>query len=212
MSSSKNFNFRQHQAIKQNYRKKWLELNPTLNDKSGIYILYRMDEIGIKYGYVGQAKHILDRLSQHSIGRKQHIDLSLVKHGYYSNDNIYGWAVTFINCPISELDSKEQQYIKELADKGYQLRNKTSGSQSEGKRQIDEYKPRKGYRDGIEQGKISLARELKDIATKYLNISLKEEKKNHKTAIRMFDKFMYLLNYGDITKDKSESISKDESN
>lgn len=54
---------------------------------------------------------------------------------------------------MSELDKWEQHYIKMYADNGYQLRNKTSGSQGAGKAKIDEYRPSKGYRDGIEQGR-----------------------------------------------------------
>ena len=52
-----------------------------------------------------------------------------------------------------------KKYRDALADGGYQLRNKTSGSQGEGKSQIAEYKAVKGYRDGLEQGRKNLAKE-----------------------------------------------------
>ena len=43
------------------YKKELLKLNPKLNNESGIYIYTRTDEDGIKYFYVGQSVHILDR-------------------------------------------------------------------------------------------------------------------------------------------------------
>lgn len=167
-------------------------VNPDLNQKSGIYFLTRIDEDGIRYAYIGQAKHILSRLAAHLVGF-QHIDLSLKKHGLYSNKNIYGWKVGFLNFPESMLDEREQYYIRQYALAGYQLRNKTSGSQGEGKRQIDEYRPQKCYRDGLEQGRKNLAKELSNIIEKHLTVSLKEEKKNNKISIRAMEKFFDLL-------------------
>lgn len=57
-----------------------LSINSTLNDDSGIYFLTRTDEDGIKYAYIGQAKHILTRIAQHLVGY-QHIDLSIKNTG-----------------------------------------------------------------------------------------------------------------------------------
>lgn len=185
-------NIAKAKAIERKNKEKFLKLNPELNEKSGIYFLTREDENGIKFAYIGQARQILTRLAQHLVGY-QHIDLSLKKHGLYSEDNIYGWKVFAINYELSELNEKERYYIKMYANHGYQLRNKTAGGQDEGKAQIDEYKPRKGYRDGIEQGRKALARELKDILEKHLIIELKPEKKANKTSQRMFEKFMWLL-------------------
>lgn len=153
----------------------------------------REDENGIKYAYIGQAKHILTRLAQHLVGYEQHIDLSLKKHGLYSKDNHYGWKVGFLNFPEDKLDEKEQYYIRQYAQNGYQLRNKTSGSQGAGKNQIDEYRPAKGYRDGIRQGKISLARELSQIIDKHLAISIQPGKENNKISIRALEKFKTLI-------------------
>ena len=179
-------------AIEKKNKERLLEVNPNLDDKSGIYFLTRKDENGIRYAYIGQAKHILTRLAQHLVGY-QHIDLSLKKHGFCSNENPYGWSVGFKNYDESLLDEKEKYYIKLYADYGYQLRNKTAGGQGEGKSQIDEYRPQKGYRDGVQQGRKALARELKDIADKHLVIELKAEKKANKTSQRMLEKFMDLL-------------------
>ena len=74
--------FRQAKAIEAKNKRKWLALNPKLDESSGIYILRRQDENGFRYAYVGQAKRILTRLSQHLSGY-QHIDLSLKSHGLY---------------------------------------------------------------------------------------------------------------------------------
>lgn len=185
-------NFRKAKAIEYQNKQRLLRANPYLDEKSGIYVLTREDEDGIRYAYIGQAKHILTRLAQHLVGY-QHIDLSLKKHGFYSSENIYGWKIDFIYFSLNDLDAMEQYYIRKYANNGYQLRNKTSGSQGEGKRQIDEYRPSKGYRDGLEQGKRNLARELSHIIDKHLVISLKEEKKNNKVSIKALDKFNALL-------------------
>lgn len=186
-------NPRQRYAIEAKNRKRLLEVNSSLTDESGIYFLTRTDENGFRYAYIGQAVHILQRLAQHLVGY-QHIDLSLKKHGLYADDNPYGWKIGFLNFPISELDKQEQHYIKVYADSGYQLRNKTSGSQGEGKAKIDEYRPTKGYRDGLRQGKINLARELSSIAEKHLRIELREDKQGNKVSERQLEKFYELIN------------------
>ena len=141
-------NFRQRLAIDKANKNKLLKHNEDLNDESGIYFLVREDENGIKYAYIGQAKHILTRLAQHLVGY-QHIDLSLKKHGLWSEENPYGWKAYHMNFFEWQLDEKEKHYIKLYARNGYQLRNKTAGGQGEGKVQIDEYKPSKGYYDGL---------------------------------------------------------------
>lgn len=179
-------------AIEKKNRERILEVNPHIDDGSGIYFLTRTDEDGFRYAYIGQAVNLLSRLAGHLKGY-QHIDLSIKSHGLYSTDNIYGWKIGFMNYPAEELDKWEQYWIKKYADGGYQLRNKTSGSQGEGKKQIAEYKPPKGYRDGIQQGRINLARELSNIADKHLVISLKPEKQNNSISQKQYQKFMELL-------------------
>lgn len=185
-------NIRQAKAIEHQNKKKLLEVNPKLDEKSGIYFLTRTDEDGFKYAYIGQAKHILTRLAQHLVGY-QHIDLSLKKHKLYADDNPFGWKVNFLHFPESQLNEKEQHYIKEYALNGYQLRNKTSGSQGAGKSQIDDYRPQKGYRDGLDQGRKNLARELNHIIDKHLVVSIKPEKVNNKVSIKAFEKFREIL-------------------
>ena len=186
-------NIKQAKAIEYKNRQRLLAVNPNLDDKSGIYFLTRTDENGFRYAYIGQAVKILQRLASHLVGY-QHIDLSLKKHGLFSADNIYGWKIGFLHYPQDMLDEMEQKYILQYAQSGYQLRNKTAGGQGEGKSQIDEYKPTKGYRDGLEQGRKNLAKELSNIIDKHLIVSLKPEKQNNKVSIRAFEKFNELLN------------------
>lgn len=188
-------NVKQVKAIEYKNKKKLLAINPKLDDKSGIYFLTREDENGFKFAYIGQAKHILTRLAQHLVGY-QHIDLSLKSHGLYSTDNPCGWKIGFMHFPLSALDEKEQYYIKQYANAGYQLRNKTAGGQGEGKSQINEYKPVKGYRDGIKQGRKNLAKELSHIIDKHLEVSIKADKKHNQVSIKAYQKFNDLLSEG----------------
>ena len=185
---------RKAKAIEQKNKKRLLEVNPKLDDGSGIYFLTRIDENGFKYAYIGQAKHILTRLAQHFVGY-QHIDLSLRKHNLYSADNPHGWKVNFLHFSESQLNEKEQHYIKEYALNGYQLRNKTGGSQGEGKTQINEYRPSKGYRDGLAQGYKNAVKEIRNIIDKHLIVTLKPDKANNKVSQKAFEKFNEILNY-----------------
>lgn len=188
--------FKQAKAVEKKNKEKFLAVNPYLDEKSGIYILTREDENEFRYAYIGQAVHVLTRLAQHLAGF-QHIDLSLKKHGLYSKENPYGWTVDSYSYSENDLDTQEQYWIKKYADMGFQLRNKTSGSQGEGKVQIADYRPHKGYRDGLEQGRKNLAKELSNIADKHLVISLKPEKSGNKVSERQLVKFMELLKFDD---------------
>lgn len=187
-------NIAQAKAIEKSNKQRLLKINPKLDDESGIYFLTRTDEDNISYFYIGQAVHILTRLAQHLVGY-QHIDLSIKKRGLYSADNPYGWKVNFMHYPKYELDKWEQYWILEYTKRGYQCRyNKTGGGQGEGKEKINEFRPAKGYRDGIKQGKINLARELSSIAEKHLKIEIREDKKNNKVSQKQFEKFKELMN------------------
>lgn len=195
MVEIKKRNIAKAKAIEKKNREFLLKLNPNLNDGGGIYFLTRKED-GFKYAYIGQSRSsagILTRLCQHMVGYKQHIDLSIRKHGLYSEENPHGWKVGAINVPDNELDEKEQYYIKLYASQGYQLRNVSLGGQGEGRNMINETKPSKGYRDGIQQGKKSLSRELSSIIEKHLTISLKPEKSGNKISQKAFEKFKELL-------------------
>lgn len=188
--------FKKAKAIEKKNKERLLKVNPKLNEDSGIYFLTRIDENGFKYAYIGQAIHLITRLSQHLVGY-QHIDLSLKKHGLYDAEtNQYGWKIGFLLYKDAELDDAEQHWIKKYADGGYQLRNKTSGSQGEGKSQIAEYKASKGYRDGLDQGRKNLAKELSHIAEKHLTIEIRADKRGNKISERQYEKFMELMKDG----------------
>ena len=190
-------NIAQIKAIEKKNRERLLKMNPNLNDRSGIYFLTRTDENDISYFYIGQAVNIIQRMCGHLTGY-QHIDLSIKKRGFFSEENPYGWKLNFINYPKSDLDKMEQYWILEYIKKGYQCRyNKTAGGQGEGKEKINEFKPSRGYRDGLKQGEKNLARELSSIAEKHLKIEIREDKKNNKTSQRQYEKFMDLLKVGD---------------
>ena len=185
-------NIQKVKAIESQNKRKILSVNQNVDESSGIYFLTRADENGIQYAYIGQAKHLLTRLAQHLSGY-QHIDLSLKKHGMFSEGNVYGWKINFLHYPENELDEHEQFWIKRYAKNGYQLRNKTAGGQGEGKKQISEYRPAKGYYDGITQGKKTLARELSHIMEKHLTVELKPEKRGNKVSEKQLEKFNRLL-------------------
>ncbi len=189
-------NYRQLYAIQKKNEQRLLAVNPKLNNGSGIYFLTRTDENGVSYFYIGQSVTCLTRLCSHMVGF-QHIDVSLKKRGLYSSDNPYGYKVNMINYPREELDKWEQYWILEYTKKGYQCRyNKTGGGQGN-KEKINEYRPTKGYRDGIAQGRKNLARELKDIIEKHLTVEIKPEKASNKVSQKQFEKFKELLSEGD---------------
>lgn len=194
---SQHKNIAQIKAIEKKNRERLLKVNPNLNDRSGIYFLTRTDENDISYFYIGQAVNIIQRMCGHLTGY-QHIDLSIKKRGFYSEENPYGWKLNFINYPKSEIDKMEQYWILEYTKRGYQCRyNKTAGGQGEGKEKINEFKPSRGYRDGLKQGEKNLARELSSIAEKHLKIEIRDDKKNNKISQRQYEKFIDLLKVGE---------------
>lgn len=188
-----NVNYKQLYAIKKNNEKRILSVCPRMKNQSGIYFYTRTDENGISYFYIGQSVDCLERNVSHLSGY-QHIDLSIKKRGFYSEENPYGWKLDFIHYPREKLDEMEQYWILEYTKKGYQCRyNKTAGGQGAGKEKINEFKPAKGYYDGVKQGKKSLAKELSHIAEKHLEIRLKPEKQGNKVSEKQYEKFMDLI-------------------
>lgn len=186
-------NYRQVFAIQKKQREQLLKLNPNLTNNSGIYLFLRTDPDGITYFYCGQSVHCLDRLISHMNGYS-HIDLSIKKRKLYSEDNPYGWKIKMAEYPIEKLDEMERYWILEMQKRGYQARyNKTAGGQGEGKEKINEYKPAKGYRDGIKQGKKSLARDLSGIIDKHLEVKIQPGKENNKVSQKQRDKFFELI-------------------
>lgn len=180
-------NYRQIYARKAECEKRIKEVCPDCPNTSGVYFILR-EEDGFRYGYIGKARHLLERLGQHLIGY-QHIDLSIKKHGLWSEKNQTGYKIHFLQFPESELDEKERYFIQRYANAGWQMRNVESGG-TNGKTDIAERRPARGYWDGIDQGEKRLARELKHIIDTHLVISLK---KQTKTAQKALEKFYALL-------------------
>lgn len=185
-------NYKQLYAIQAENRKRVLRCNPEVPTRSGIYILLR-EEAGIRYAYVGQAVNLLRRLADHLQGY-QHIDLSLKKHKLWSEQNPSGWRILFFEFPAEELDEKEQQYIREYANAGYQLRNKTIGGQGAGKKGLENEKPSKTYRDGLKQGYKNAQREIAHLFELHLNFSTKKTPPT-KTQEKAAEKFLDFLKF-----------------
>lgn len=186
-------NWKQLKAIEAKNKDRILEVCPTVNDASGIYIMTRY-EGGFKYAYIGQAKRLLTRLAQHLSGY-QHIDLSIKRHGLWSDENPTGWQIEFMNCPEEQLDSFEREMIQQHANLGYQLRNKTAGGQDSGKFGIDDNRPAKGYYDGLQQGYENARKEVKHLFDLHLVAAIKANKPN-KTQEKALQKFYDFINGG----------------
>lgn len=195
-------------AKKQETRQRIIKLCPSINDNSGIYFFTRTDENGIRYAYVGQAKHLLSRCAQHLLGY-QHIDLSIKKHGLYNDKNEYGYKLDYVNLPESQLDAYEREYIQKYASWGFQLRNATLGGQDSGKQVIDSKTP-KGYHDGLKQGYENARKEIKELFTKYLMVSVKSQEDTFKkdgtikeVYQRKYNEFIEWLKGGEENEEKN---------
>ena len=186
-------NYKQVFAIKAANEKRILAVCPDCPNTSGIYFFLRSED-GFNYGYVGQAKHLLDRLASHLSGY-QHIDLSIKKHGLYSANNPTGYKVHYLGCPIEMLDEMEQKYIKMYANAGYQMRNATIGGQGKGKMGLDNSRQPKGYYNGIEQGEKN-ARKLVQKWFKHLDFTTKKTPPT-KNQQKAFERFTEYLNGGE---------------
>ena len=186
-------NYRQMKAIyakKKENQDKILEACPNCPNTSGIYFLLR-EENGFRFGYIGKAKHLLERLGSHLAGYKQHIDRSLKKYGLWSEENPTGYKVHFLEFPEDVLNEKEQYYIQKYANAGYQLRNIESGGNL-GKTDIGERKPAKNYYDGLSQGYRNAQKFVASLFEKHLDYKQKSDKpnKNQEKAMAKFKDFL----------------------
>lgn len=162
---------------------------PTITNDSGIYVLYRQNGEE-KVAYVGQSIHLLTRLAEH-LGGWQWIDMSLKKWGLYSETNPKGYAIWVGYFPIERLDDEERVYVQLMQEKGYELRNLTTGGQDKGKQKIGVWKPAKTYNDGIKQGYHNAQREVAHWFDKSLDYSIKGEiNKNKEKALEKFKFFL----------------------
>lgn len=192
MSKEKRTNYKQIYAMKTERENRIKKICPNIPYSSGIYVFWRIDEAGIRRAYCGQAVKLCERCASH-LAEYDHIALSLKKHGFYNKENPNGWKLWFETCDANELDEKEVERIKQLADSGFQMYNVTAGSQSKGRLVTGQYKPPKTYHQGIQAGKKSLAKQLSDIIQKHLTVSIREEKRGNKVSEKMLEKFWELL-------------------
>ena len=182
-------NYRKIYARKAECERRIKEVCPDCPNTSGIYFILR-EENGFKFGYIGKAKHLKERLGQHLIGY-QHIDLSIKKHGLWSEENQTGYKIHFLQFPESELDEKERYFIQKYANAGWQMRNVESGG-TNGKTDIADRRPSKTYRDGLAQGYLNARREVAHWFDLHLNVSMKKPTKNAEKALAKFQEFINL--------------------
>lgn len=183
-------NYRDFLDKRKEQAKSLIAINPGLSNVPGIYIFKRY-EGKFKYAYVGQAVKILNRLIDHLNGYDTHIDKSLRKHKLWSVKNRTGWTVDFIRFSESELNSKETEYIARMHEEGYQLLNKTSGSQGVGKVGIELNKDGRGYLEGLKNGYLKAKKEFAVFFEKYLDFAIKG--KTNKIKERKYNEFSELL-------------------
>jgi hypothetical protein len=161
---------------------------PNISHASGIYFYTREDKDG-KHCYIGKAVDLIERNIAHCMGYSQHIDKSIKSRGFYSVNNPFGWKLNVLYYPKDKLDHWERHWISLYRDAGYHLYNIESGG-TDGKTIIGERKPPKNYRDGLEQGRKSLARELRHIIDTHLEIKLRKDTKISQKALAKFWDFL----------------------
>jgi hypothetical protein len=157
--------------------------------RSGIYFYIREDMDG-KHAYIGKAVDLTERTISHMNGYQQRIDISLKSRGFYSELNPSGWKLDVLYYPKAELDKWEQYWIEQYRNAGVDLYNVESGG-TDGKTIIGERKSPKSYREGVEYGKKSLARELRHIIETHGFVI--EPSKQNKVTEKALNKFWELL-------------------
>ena len=183
-------NYKKTYAIKKANEERILKVCPNCPNTSGIYFLLR-EENGFKYAYIGQAIRLRERLTSHLSGY-QHIDLSIKKHGLWSEENPTGYKVHFLEFPESLLDEMEQKYIKQYANAGYQMRNSTAGSQGKGKHGLDNQKQPRTYYEGLNNGYERARKEISHLFNLHLDYTTKNQPptKLQEKAILKFKDFL----------------------
>lgn len=177
-----------------------LKLNPKIEDKPGIYLIWRVDPFtNVHVCYVGQAKKILERLAKHLL-QYQKIDNSIRKHGLYDKEkNPGGYMFSCIQeCEPQFLDEFEKICINNYIKEGWVLENISGGGQGERADDIHERKASKGYLDGLKQGYKNCLRDVKEFFDKYLDYVIKEprltaKKKPVVIKQKKYDEFKSML-------------------
>ena len=183
-------NYKQIYAIKKANEERILKVCPNCPNTSGIYFLLR-EENGFRYAYIGQAVRLRERLGSHLSGY-QHIDLSIKKHGLWSEENPTGYRVHFLEFAENLLDEMEQKYIKQYANAGYQMRNATSGSQGVGKKGLDNQKQPRTYYEGLNNGYERARKKVSHLFDLHLDYTAKKHPptKLQEKALQKFKDFL----------------------
>lgn len=184
---------KQRFAILNEYKNLVKKICPEISEKSGIYSFYRVSEENEKCVYIGKAKNLLERTASHFLGRKSHIDKSLLKHKIYSEDNPYGWKLKVVlECDFCELDKMERMAINSLNQQYFKLYNVESGG-TKGKFDINERQQTKlkSYKNGKNLGEIKAKTYVKTMFEKYLDFVIKPPE--NKVKQRKFEEFKNYL-------------------
>ena len=189
-------NYRKLFAIQANLEKKIKQACPSIDNKSGIYVLTREDESD-KYAYIGKAVNLLKRMVSHLHGYEQRIDVSLKKRGFYSKENELGWQLHITHYPENILNDIERNLINKYKENGYILYNIESGG-TKGKHDINERKPAKNYHDGLKQGYNKARKQISMWFDKYLDYTIKGVP--NAVKLRYFEKFKKFIS-GEEEKD-----------
>ena len=175
--------------MQKKYEEELKQVCPELRHSAGIYFYLRYEE-DKKFAYIGKSVDVLNRCISHHLGRKQRIDGSINKRGYYSENNPLGWQLNVLYFDVSEINEKEQYYIDLYQNAGYELYNIESGGDV-GKSLITERKEPKGYNKGVAYGKEKQLKEIKVYFDKYLDFVIKG--KPNKIKERKFEEFKNLV-------------------
>ena len=190
-------NYRQIYARKAECERRIKEVCPQCPDRPGIYAFYRTDpDTHIRFAYIGQARSLISRIAQH-LQEYDHIALSLKKRGFFDplnpDANPGGWKLSVWECSgLDALDNAEIEAIREYANNGYQLFNRTAGGQGDGKVIFDNKRQSKTYREGLAQGYLNARREVAHWFDLHLNVSMKKPTKNAEKALAKFMEFIDL--------------------
>lgn len=170
---------RKHFAQLNDMKKVIKSICPEIQNKSGIYLFYRINEDNEKCFYVGQSKNVWVRCADHILwekGKTQHIDKSLYVHKLFNENNPYGWRLKVIKyCDKSQLDLAEQFYIDYYNSKGFRSYNVTGGGQLDKKSDIGQriQTKLKSHKNGKIMGYEKAREEVKVFFDKYLDYSIK---------------------------------------
>lgn len=180
-------NYKQLFTIKNKNRQRILAVDNSLLEQSGIYAFTRQDENGLKFAYIGQAVNLLDRVAQH-LEQYDHLGLSIKKRGL---GGVGGWTCFALEyADKCALDERERFYIKEYADKGYQLFNATTGGQ-DGEKEVIKQKPRKNYIDGLREGREKTIAEI--VKLEQQRHEIKKDGTPTKIAIKANERFLEII-------------------